>query len=89
MPSHIIPIGFPPRTRVYHLERDVTDSAWNVWIAMPHGAVNVPSFRRYGTFLRLWDGGAMERVTRDESGVHVMLVKEKDDDSKRAQHDHT
>ena len=78
MPNHIIPIGFPPRTRVYHLERDVDDHAWNVWLAMPHGGASVPSYRRFGTFLRLWDSGAIERVTRDESGVRVMQIKEKD-----------
>ena len=78
MSNCIIPIGFPPRTRVYHLERDVDDNVWNVWTALPHGAVNVPHEQRYGTFLRLWDHGGMERVTRDESGVRVMIIREPD-----------
>ena len=78
MTNNIIPVGFPPRTRVYHLERDVDNHAWNIWLAMPHGAVNVPSHERFGTFLRLWDHGGIERITRDASGVRVMIVKEPD-----------
>ncbi len=74
----IIPIGFPPRTRLYHLERDVDDPAWNVWLAMPYNGTSIPSHQRHGTFLRLWDGGAVERVTRDESGIRIMQIKESD-----------
>lgn len=74
----ITPIGFPPRTRVYHLERDALIGAWLVWLAMPHGGASVPSLQRLGTFLCLWDDGKVERMTRDDEGTRVMLIKEKD-----------
>lgn len=51
----LVPIGLPPRSRLYSLERAVTIKAWRVWIARsPDG---------YGTYLCLYDNGAIERVT--------------------------
>lgn len=51
----ISPIGLPPRTRLYRLERAVTVGVWRLWIAQsPDG---------YGTYLALYDTGKIERVT--------------------------
>lgn len=54
----IIPIGLAPRSRLYKLERDDKRAAWRAWIAM--------SSTGYGTYLLLYDGGAIERVTLRE-----------------------
>lgn len=71
----VTPIGVPPGTRALRIERVIERHAisyWRLWI-------NTRDFR-YGTFLVLWDDGAIDRVTcRSGEGDDVIHVKPKDD----------
>lgn len=68
----LIPIGLSPRSRLYKLERDILFGAWRVWIALgPDG---------YGTYLLLYDGGGVERVTlRSDYPEERVWIKQEGD----------
>jgi hypothetical protein len=62
-----IPIGVPPGTRVLRIERVLGDH-WMIWLHT--------SDYTHGTFLRLYDNGAIERVTvRADEGDDVATIK--------------
>jgi hypothetical protein len=80
-----IPIGVPPGTRIWKLERNKAteielgkyrttskhDGFWLIWI---HTRDYI-----HGTFLKLYDNGAIENVTvRAGEGDEVILVKGED-----------
>lgn len=68
-----VPIHIPLGTRLMRLERETTDNLgrWKVWLA-------TKDFK-YGTFLRLYDDGCVERVTvREGEGDEIILVKPED-----------
>lgn len=74
--SDRIPIGFPPRTRVYHLER-VVGVGWRVWIAVDPRTQNRATDKWLGTYLLLCDNGAVQRITHDTDGSELIMdIKE-------------
>jgi hypothetical protein len=72
-----IRIAMPPGTKAYRIERNVRCridciGSWCLWV---HPA---PDFS-HGTYLKLYDNGALERVTLYPDGSEdVMLLKESD-----------
>jgi hypothetical protein len=68
----LIKIAFQYGSRALRLERDVCGKCWNLW-------THANSDCTIGTFMCLYDDGAIEQVTIEPDGSRrTITVKEKD-----------
>lgn len=78
-----IRISVPPNTKAYRIERNVRGRIDNVgsWCLWIHPSLDFSQ----GTYLKLYDDGAMERVTLHADGSEdAMTVKERDDATQKS-----
>lgn len=82
MAQAIIPIGVPPNTKILRIERQeandqyyqgtrmvLKEGYWILWI-------NADPRYEFGTYLKLFDNGRIERVTqRPDGSESIMYIK--------------
>jgi hypothetical protein len=72
-----VPIAMAPGARAKIIKRVPSQHCWELWIAVRD--MSVPDAQWEGTYLKLHDTGAVERVTVYEDGTtHIMGIKDED-----------